>query len=395
MRFIQWVWVCIQLVYSSAFSPTKRMRKYYTSSSRYAHNYHNDNYEDVCNERRDFVLQTASSIIVGLVVSHPANADTTSATSLADTTSATAFEPSAVVIDGNYNCLLDLPPITPGCVRVYLCRHGQTENNRLKLVQGARIDPSINANGQEQAYRLGLAISKLEGSSEPHLALHSKLKRARETADIVASTVSSSQSTTTESNKQPTIQTREVACLGKVDFCTDDDAKYHRLEQSLGEVDFGQLEGIDVKTFHKTIRRVYARWTIGDIDTRAGGGGESGREVLLRAGQALEELSQIAANTSSSSILAVSHSTYLRILLSLVNDSPLAEAVLWKVRNGAANVVDINIEGKRRLVTSNSGIFGGAIIGRLRGDNTLQIDIPETHLIRRNEVRHLEGMMDV
>lgn len=39
----------------------------------------------------------------------------------------------------NLHCLSDLPPILPYSVRLYLCRHGQTEYNRLKLIQGSRI----------------------------------------------------------------------------------------------------------------------------------------------------------------------------------------------------------------------------------------------------------------
>ena len=59
----------------------------------------------------------------------------------------------------NLQCLADLPPITPGCARIYLCRHGQTENNRLRKVQGARVDPSLNAYGAEMALRIGMALS--------------------------------------------------------------------------------------------------------------------------------------------------------------------------------------------------------------------------------------------
>ena len=56
------------------------------------------------------------------------------------------------------------------------------------------------------------------------------------------------------------------------------------------------------------------------------------------------------------------------------------------------NVVDVNVQGKRQSVTSTSGIFGGEFIGVFRGSNGLQLDMPEVHLIRRNEVRHLDGM---
>ena len=112
-------------------------------------------------------------------------------------------------------------------------------------------------------------------------------------------------------------------------------------------------------------------------------------KVLERAVISLESLGKVAATSSApqGSMLAVSHSTYLRILLSLVDETPLAESVLWKINNGSVNVVDVNIEGKQRLVTSKSGIFGG-----LKWNNNLQLTMPECHLIRRNEVRHLDGM---
>lgn len=332
--------------------------------------YHND-----CSERRSFLAKSAS--VVGIVTTG------TPPTSAIEIDPASTI-PSAPFATGNFEGLLDLPPITPGCVRLYLCRHGQTENNRLHLVQGARVDPSINGNGYEQAQRLGTAVARLTNSSGgggqsgvvPKLAAHSKLRRARETAEVLTSTAASSHSTAV-GNKESNMK-----IYGEV--------------PSLGEVDFGSLEGTDVESFRRTMRNTFASWSLGDIDRRTGGGGESGREVLERAASSLEELSKIASsptNSSSSSLLAVSHSTYLRILLALVNDTSLAESVLWKIQNGSANVVDVNIEGKRRLVTSTSGIFGGEIVGRFRGSsNGLELDIPEAHLIRRNEVRHLEGM---
>ena len=114
------------------------------------------------------------------------------------------------------------------------------------------------------------------------------------------------------------------------------------------------------------------------------------KPVLGRCIQGLETLAQVVAKSSTprGSMLAVSHSTYLRILLALVADAPLAEsAVVWKINNGSVNVVDVNVEGKQRVVTTKSGIFGG-----LTRSNNLQLTMPECHLIRRNEVRHLDGM---
>ncbi len=115
----------------------------------------------------------------------------------------------------------------------------------------------------------------------------------------------------------------------------------------------------------------------------------SSSTVLERCVQALGTLAQAVAAPSApqGSILAVSHSTYLRILLALVADAPLAESVVWKINNGSVNVVDVNIEGKQRLLSAKSGIFGG-----LKWSNDFQLTMPECHLIRRNEVRHLDGM---
>ena len=85
-----------------------------TSSGGYSQTlYAHENLDTMTTERREFIQKSAASIVAG-VLSSPSLA---SATSLSDNT---------IQADGNYDCLLDLPPITKGCVRVYLCRHGQT-----------------------------------------------------------------------------------------------------------------------------------------------------------------------------------------------------------------------------------------------------------------------------
>ena len=89
-------------------------------------------YEAVCNvltknkfnvQRRTF-LELETAWFAGLVT---ANINDAQALDVGPNTNRDAST-------GNFNCLLDLPPITPGCARLYLCRHGQTENNRLRLI---------------------------------------------------------------------------------------------------------------------------------------------------------------------------------------------------------------------------------------------------------------------
>ena len=170
---------------------------------------------------RRSVLQTLLVAVIAPAAAPPANANESNDSHAAVPTFA---------VDGNFDCLLDLPPITPGCVRLYLCRHG-TENNRLRLhlVQGARVDPPINRNGYEQALRLGMAISRLTRSASrgalPHLSVHSRLCRARDTAEVAIATASSRSTTGTSTDES----------MFKI---------YGELP-SLQEVDFGLLEGKD------------------------------------------------------------------------------------------------------------------------------------------------------
>lgn len=202
-------------------------------------------YEEVdCNvkSRRAF-LETVSLTGIGVVTAEKAQ----------------AFEvdPDRDISGGNFDCLLDLPPITPGCVRLYLCRHGQTENNRLRKMQGARIDPEINKNGYEQAERLGMAVGKIREADSLHaptLVAHSKLLRAKETSAILADTA----------NKSLNAKQDPMQIYGEV--------------SSLGEVDFGNLDGKDVNSAKSVMMSTFASWATGDIDKRAGGEGESGRE---------------------------------------------------------------------------------------------------------------------
>lgn len=279
---------------------------------------------------------------------------------------------------GDYDCLTDLPPVTSDCARLYLCRHGQTENNRLKIVQGARVDPPINTNGIEQAKRLGMSVSRLsyainDGAAIPCVVAHSKMQRARLTAETL----------TYEASKSWSGTIQQLKLIGDV--------------PSLGEVDFGSLEGTDSQKAKRQMMSTFASWSIGDVDKRLADG-ESGRDVLIRAVQSLEELSKLAVSSSTKgppSILAVSHCTYLRVLISLVNDSPLAQSAFMKINNGSVSVVDVNINGKTRGVDLSSGLFGGGRgLGLLPRGSSGNVDIvmPEAFLIRTNEMRHLNGM---
>jgi hypothetical protein len=153
-----------------------------------------------------------------------------------------------VAVEPDYDCLLDLPPIPDDCVRIYLCRHGQTEFNRLRKVQGARVDPPTNDNGYLQSRGLGKALARVDPS--PKIILHSSLQRARLTAEVAGREIDLK------------IKTREL--------------------QALGEIDFGPAnEGQPVALAKARMRATSVAWSLGQIDLRPQGGGDSGREVRL------------------------------------------------------------------------------------------------------------------
>ena len=329
--------------------------------------------QQIIQNRRSFVQAISlSTVLLPQIIGQTPNAIAATLTSDAVSTSnANAY----------LDCLLDLPPVTKDCIRVYLCRHGQTENNRLRLVQGARVDPPLNDTGKQQASRIGIALSRLadqDPSAKPIMAKHSKLKRAKETCELAVRSYSLDQ------QKQ-----------------TDGSSLLLELEAlpSLGEVDFGpSVEGKKVEDMKANMKKVFAAWSVGLIDEREAPengqeGGESARDVLLRVQQALELFTQNQNSKDTySPLLAVSHSTYIRILLATCLNIPLAEAATLQVRNGSINVIDINVKGQTRKLGPKSILFGGPL-SLAKSDQKVLFEFPYAHVIRVNEIRHLEGLL--
>jgi phosphohistidine phosphatase SixA len=150
---------------------------------------------------------TSSSIMVTVVIRKSEEAAHVATTP----TTTTTTDPT------NWNCCWfddDLPPLdTANKVRVLVCRHGETENNRLQLIKGARVDAPINERGQAQAVRLGQALSALlmlttmADDNEPLLILHSPMIRARQTAQLAANAFATSKITPTAATLLPTTTT--------------------------------------------------------------------------------------------------------------------------------------------------------------------------------------------
>ncbi len=310
----------------------------------------------------------------------------------------------------NLKCLLDLPPVKPNTVRLYLCRHGQTEYNRLKLMQGSRIDAPLNETGQKQAIRIGEALSYLGDSgnisSMPMIkaGAHSTLTRARQTATIAATTLESVQEqkqlvqnyySTQSSNDDEVLKfiSNSVTRTMELDPMKGGGIQLGGIQlqplSSLGEVDFGPLnEGKGTALAKADMVGTLGAWAMGKIDTKLGGEGESGRDVLTRAASALNSLVDIASNNGGTAV-AFSHSTYLRMLLALVMDVPLVNAATLEQKNCCINVLDVSTLDKR-IVGPKSNLFG-ALSSVAPQDFSLTI--PYAVAVRVNEVQHLNGLV--
>jgi broad specificity phosphatase PhoE len=278
---------------------------------------------------------------------------------LTTTAAAATFgpQPSSAFDEPNLDCLLDLPPLSEDCVRVYLCRHGQTENNRLHLFQGTRVNAPINERGRAEATRLGMAFGRLGGETTcPRVVMHSRLVRTKQSAQVAS-------------------------------LAMNGDNKIHLVSlSSLRSIDYGpNAGGREASEMRAGMAKVYDAWTDGYIDTRPDGGGDSCREVLKRAASALRTLVRVA-DTNGGSVMAISHSTYLRMLLAIVLEMPLGEAATLVQKNGCVNVIDFSRKEAFLRIGSNSHMFYKT------APPDFKLHVPKGNVIRINETRHLNDI---
>lgn len=260
------------------------------------------------------------------------------------------------------DCLKDLPPISKDSIRIYLCRHGQTENNRLRIVQGSRVDPPVNINGKAQATNLGLALARAD--PKPELFFSSSLLRAKMTANIAANANNDPLEATSSSNR---LIARQLPVLS--------------------EIDFGAFaDGQPISAVQEKMTKTYTRWSMGDVDYRPEGGGDSGRKVLIRAVKAIETLVDEAKAADMSCVAAVSHSAYLRVMVGMVLNEPLLQSSIRKIRNGSVTVIDVPKNLSSTMIGPKPNLLGGWLSRKPR-DFTLSI--PTCKTIRINESRHL------
>ena len=226
-------------------------------------------------------------------------------TFVASTTAITA----AAARPGLVSAAEALPLPRPGFVRLYVCRHGETEFNRLGKAQGRRVDAPLNDNGRAQA----AAVAQLLSGVPLATAYSSSLSRAKETRDIIVG----ANGRDGDGGRCPRV---ELSALDEVDFGP-------RLDGSGGGG--GDGGGGNVRSYETEIARTYAKWMAGKLTSRVGGSsaggggggggalaegsatdaGETGLDVLERCQTALRSISAAAGDYSTAGQVSSTHAS--------------------------------------------------------------------------------------
>lgn len=163
---------------------------------------------------------------------------------------------------------------------LYLIRHGETDYNLQRIVQGRRINSNLNATGRAQAQALGRRLAGI-----PLDAIYSStLRRAEETASYIATS-------------HPGVP-------------------LHRLVD-LEEMSWGILEGEPVSSrIEGALHEMHQRWKRGDFRTRV----EGGESILDVQARGLRAIHHIVEQHAGQTVAVVTHGRFLRVLLATVLD---------------------------------------------------------------------------
>lgn len=190
-------------------------------------------------------------------------------------------------------------------MKLYLVRHGETEWNKVKKMQG-RADLPINEIGLSQAQAVAEGLKEVEFDA----VYSSPLQRAISTAKII----------------------------GRTDSLAVDDR--------LLELNFGLLEGFEYGHIKKEKATEY-RGKEKKVVEFFGfphkyiplEGGETYNSLIKRSQEFLDTIAN--RHKDEKNILAVSHATSIHVLLSLIEDIPLER--LWEIYipNSSVTVVQL------------------------------------------------------
>ena len=193
---------------------------------------------------------------------------------------------------------------------IYIIRHGETDLNKLGIVQGRGIDSDLNDRGRAQADAFFNHYQHIHFDK----IYTSELKRTHQTVK------------------------------GFIDLALP----WQKLS-GLDELAWGLWEGQQSSLKSRTaFRLMMEEWQAGNYDAKFKGG-ESPNEVQLRLQQAMEI---VQSNTKEKCVLICMHGRAMRLLLCLLLEKPLSEmgdfphqnTTLYKLRyaDGKNSMIDFN-----------------------------------------------------
>jgi len=196
--------------------------------------------------------------------------------------------------------------------KVILVRHGETEWNRLRRIQGGNSDTQLNQRGRQQAESLALRLKQ----EEIQAIYSSPLQRARDTARVIAG--------------------------------------YHQLavevEPSLREIEVGELEGVSIAEVGKHLSQLLIRYSQGEELPRIPGG-ESLTEVQQRVWDTIQRL---VGRHGDGVLVVVSH--YFSILTAVcsVLDLPLFQIDRLRLNSGSISILTFDEQATRLILFNDT-----------------------------------------
>jgi probable phosphoglycerate mutase len=184
-------------------------------------------------------------------------------------------------------------------VILYLVRHGETESNRQSLALG-RADVPLNARGEEQAMRLGKALSV-----EPISAVYtSPLTRAARTAQAIADA----------RNLIP------------------------QVKPGLIEMDIGEADGLTFPELRERFPGLLEAWVSDEGPSQAMPGGERLIDVQKRGWDVVQSLAAIHPNDH---VCAVTHNFVILTILATALGTELSSFRRLRHEVAAISILDV------------------------------------------------------
>ena len=195
-------------------------------------------------------------------------------------------------------------------MKLYLVRHGETEHNRQRLVQG-QSEQGLTKLGLKQA----TAAARTLDLNNIVALYSSPLKRAVETASV--------------------IQTH-----GSPSHCT---------VSNLSELDVGELDGLSSQEMRSQYPKFMAAWDRNSGEAQLPGG-ESLAQVQSRA---WEWVIDVAGQHTDGQVVAVSHNFTISTLICQVLKLPISSFRQFRVDLGSISAIEVT-KSQHRLLLLNS-----------------------------------------